>query len=68
MNDPQKTDVMAHYAYTALSKAALFDWSGYRNEDPAQILTAKTGLKVNRVEDLPPLVRSALVAKYPQRV
>lgn len=68
LNDPNVTDVMAHYSYTALSKAALFDWSGYKNEDPAQIVTAKTGLKVNRVEDLPKLVRDAIIGKYPERV
>jgi hypothetical protein len=68
LNDRARADVMAHYSYTALSKAGLFDWSGYKNEDPAQIVTSKTGLKVNRVEDLPQIVRDTIVAKYPERV
>lgn len=66
--DPTTAAVEADYTFSAILKASVYPWSGIDDGDPAQMLTMKTGRKVNSLEALPREVHDTLVSQYPERV
>ena len=58
----------ADYYYSASSSASLFGWTGYAPDDPVRINSSKAGIKVHTVDELPDLVKTMLIERYPDRL
>lgn len=66
--DPETRNVRSSHSYSAVLKASAYPWSGITKSDPAQMLTMKTGTKVNSLADLPKEFQDRLVSRYPERM
>jgi len=66
--DPNSPLLDAHYSFAAFARASLYAWTGFTKDNPTQMFTTKSGLKVNNVNELPALTKELLAEKYPDRV
>jgi hypothetical protein len=64
----RKPRIEAHYSFSSLLRGSFLSWSRMDRGDPTQVLTAKTGLKVNSPSALPTLVRELIADRYPNRL
>jgi hypothetical protein len=59
--------IEAHYSFSSLLRGSFLSWSRMAKDDATQVLTTKTGHKVNESKALPELVRELIVERYPKR-